>query len=83
MSPEVTFVMDWSGEPPSPGEFLCSGPRAKVAYEITGVRPVKRRDPAAGPRYRITCMRWEPKEVPDHALVWEIRWHARKRSSRR
>lgn len=66
------------GAPPAPGQFIKSqSPRARYAYEITAV---KRIDPTKNKgryNYRLTCVRWQPSEVPAEATVHLWVWDKR------
>lgn len=76
----VKLNMTWRGERPTVGCFLRT-PRGRTAYEITAIRPVKTEMKTLGCRRLIlTCARWEPKEVPAEATVFEFKWNPRTRS---
>lgn len=76
----VTLNMTWRGERPTVGCFLRTA-RGRTAYEITGIRAVKSTMKTLGCRRLVlTCRRWEPKEVPDEATVFEFTWNRRTRS---
>lgn len=69
--------MDWpDGFSLRIGQFL-KAKRGRTAYEITAMREVKRRDPAAGRRFVLTCERWNPTDVPDGATVHSFYWYNR------
>ena len=52
-----------------------------TAYEITAIRAVKSTMKTLGCRRLVlTCRRWEPKEVPAEATVFEFTWNRRTRS---
>ena len=75
----VTMMMSWHGDALQIGAFLKS-PRGKVAYEICAIRRVKSKLPSLGRgKYALSCRRWEPKEGPPHATMFEFTWNKRSR----
>lgn len=72
-----TLTATWYGEPPRLGHFLKSD-RGRTAYEITALREVVPRSPAAGcRRFVLTCLRHAPGDVPAGATVHRWRWARR------
>lgn len=73
------LTMRWGGAPPRPGQWLKSA-KGRTAYEITAVRSVARRTRGlGGPVLVLTCARHAPADVPEGAIVHEIRWSPRSR----
>jgi hypothetical protein len=65
-----TLRFRWEGELPRLGHFLKAR-RGRTAYEIVGIRVI---EPGRG-TFRV-C-RWEPQELPEHAVVHELVWDKR------
>jgi hypothetical protein len=72
---QAVLTMRWDGDDaPHRGEWLCSGPRAKVAYEIAEVRKVAA---LGAPTYKLRCVRHPPADIPEGAHVYGIVWDKR------
>lgn len=77
------LTMRWGGDPPTIGQFL-KAEKGRTAYEITGIRGVRRRRPGlGGPTLVLTCARHAATDVPEGATVHEIRWSKRHRHDSR
>jgi hypothetical protein len=66
----------WAGAPPLVGQFLKAA-RGRTAYEITAVRKVGRAGLGTGAKFSLTVERWNPADVPAHAVVHEWKWDRR------
>lgn len=76
----ITLRARWmSTTLPQPGQFLCSGARARNAYEIVEVR-VTGRGPLGWYRLALKCNRWPKQKVPEFATVHPWRWDKRSRA---
>jgi hypothetical protein len=72
---------------PAPGDFLASLRRNGELgshYQVVTVREVRRRDPAAAPRFAMRCRRVPPPPPPPAGPVtWVLRWYDRGRKTDR
>jgi hypothetical protein len=67
---------------PAPGDILaseCKNGAIGSVYEIVTVREVRRRDPAAEPRFALRCRRSQAFLPSD--IIWFLRWYPRRRRS--
>ena len=73
------LTMDWhhDSNPPRRGDVLCF-PRTR--YLVLSVRPVKRRDPGAGPRFKVWAAREKELEA---STIAALRSSAHRRGGRR
>lgn len=60
------------GDGPAPGDFLLS--QGGSAYAVLDAREGRRRG-----RYRLTCRKVEPSEVPAEAATFSLQWSRRDR----
>lgn len=69
---------------PEEGHYLVTVTKRRKgsAYVIVGVRRVKRRDPAALPRYNLAVQPIERTPEIERLAEWWIRWHAREKRRR-
>jgi len=73
-NPQPKLRMRWDGKLPRVGHFLKS-PRGRIAYEIAAINDRGQRN---GHRLLLlTCARWDPREVPEGAVMHEFHWDKR------
>jgi hypothetical protein len=65
---------------PARGHWVCSGPRAKVAYEIAEDVKVAS---IGCLTFKLKCLRHSPADIPEGATVHGIVWDRRKGKKRR
>lgn len=60
----LTLDFDDDTDPPRVGEFwMCR--KGKIAFEVTAARQTKGRPL----RWRLSCARWSPTDIPEHARL--------------
>jgi hypothetical protein len=64
----------WNGDVPPRVGFFLKAPRGRTAYEIVAIRIKAQGPPMTG---IFTVCRWEPSELPEHAVVCDWRWDRR------
>ena len=83
MRATCTLTSDWGQDGPQPhvGAWMKTR-RGRTAYEIVAVAKVPRRDGERRNRYRLTCMRHPPSEIPAGATLYGFVWYRRERRRR-
>jgi hypothetical protein len=77
----VGLLMCWPPPLPKPGDYICSGARARFAYRIVEVERFAK--PRTAKRYtcRLWCDRIDPADIPNGAQLHSFYWHKRNRSN--
>lgn len=73
----ITLRARWCGTPPRPGELMAA-PTGGTVYRVVAVATLRQAGERSGSqRYRLTCTRLAPAEVPIDVEIHPWRWDGR------